>query len=262
MKFSSPLLTKLGGFAVAALVERWMCTLDYQWAYYDPSVDPARPEYTGPVIWVFWHENLLIPLYLRSHTNAVMLLSQHRDAQWLAEVARYSGLGSVRGSTNRGSGPALMELLQKCRHKNIAITPDGPRGPRRQLAQGPIWLAAKSGLPLVAAGMGYDRPYRLPTWDRFAIPRLYSRSRAIISPPMFIPADVDRDGVEYYRQRVERLLNYLGDEAEAWAESGKRIAGQESAVQQACSLETRRRIWPRQEVTPADVFSLVPRDAA
>ena len=54
---------------------------------------------------------------------------------------------------------------------NLTITPDGPRGPRRQLAQGPVYLASKLGMPIVAMGFGYDRPWRFNSWDRFAIPR-------------------------------------------------------------------------------------------
>jgi hypothetical protein len=105
---------------------------------------------------------------------------------------------------------------------NLTITPDGPRGPRRKLAQGPIYLASKLGLPLVAMGFGYDRPWRTRSWDRFALPRSFSRARAVASPAINLPSDLDRDGVEYYRQRVEHLLNRLTVEAEAWAEAGTR----------------------------------------
>jgi hypothetical protein len=88
------------------------------------------------------------------------------------------------------------------------------------LAQGPIYLSSKLRMPLVAMGFGYNAPWRLPTWDRFALPKPYSRARAVVSPAMVIPADLDRAGVEHYRLRVEHLLNRLTCEAEAWAEAG------------------------------------------
>ena len=107
-----------------------------------------------------------------------MLLSRHRDAEILSHVAYHFGFDFVRGSTNRGGAAALRELLAKSRQMHLTITPDGPRGPRRRMAPGPIYLASKLGLPLVLMGYGYDRPWRLRSWDRFAIPRPCSRARA------------------------------------------------------------------------------------
>src|SRR5262249_51976921 len=92
----------------------------------------------------------------------------------------------------------------------------------RELAQGPVYLASKLGLPIVAMGFGYDRPWRLRTWDRHAIPRPFSRARAVVSPAVHVPADLDRDGIERISLQVEQLLNRLTLEAEAWAESGTR----------------------------------------
>lgn len=211
---------KLGGLLAASAVRNWMATLDYKAAFYDPAVDPVDPRCRGHKIYVFWHENILIPLYTRGHCNLAMLLSRHRDADILLEVARHLGFDYVRGSTFGGGGTALRELARKAERMNLAITPDGPRGPRRVLAQGPVYLASTLGLPLVAMGFGYDRPWRLNSWDRFAVPRPCSRARAVVGPAMTIPAQLDRGGVEHYRLQVERVLNRLTLEAEAWAEAG------------------------------------------
>ena len=81
-------------------------------------------------------------------------------------------------------------------------------------------------MPLVVMGFGYDRPWRMNSWDRFAVPRPFSRARAVIGPPMMIPADLDRAGLEACRLRTERLLNCLTAEAEAWAAAGSRKAGE------------------------------------
>ena len=74
--------------------------------------------------------------------------------------------------------------------------------------------------------MGYDRPWRVNSWDRFAVPRLFSPLGAVVSPQLAIPANLDREGLEYYRGRVEDVLNRLTNEAEAWAESGTSKLGQ------------------------------------
>jgi hypothetical protein len=113
---------------------------------------------------------------------------------------------------------------------HLAITPDGPRGPRRKLAQGPVYLSSKLGLPIVAMGFGFERPWRMPTWDRFALPRPGTRARGVVSPAIHLPRDLDRDGLEHYRLQVERMLNTLTEEAEAWATTGQRHAQQVAAA--------------------------------
>jgi lysophospholipid acyltransferase (LPLAT)-like uncharacterized protein len=225
MKLTSSMTNGLVGLLATHGVRAWMRTLDYRAIYLDREVDPILAR-GGTRIYVFWHENLLIPLYLRGRCHISMLLSQHRDADILGQVAKLSGFGCVRGSTYRGGARALMELFERSRTNHLAITPDGPRGPRRKLAQGPIYLASKLGLPIVAMGMGYDSPWRAKSWDRFAIPKPFSRARGIVSGPISIPPDLDRDGVEYWRLHVERMLNELSLEAESWAESGRRREGE------------------------------------
>jgi len=220
-------LNKLGGLLGAAAAHRWMSTLDYKVAFYDRRVDPAYQGCRGQKIYIFWHEYILFPMYLRGHCNLAMLLSRHRDAEILSYAAYHLGFDFVRGSTNRGGVAAIRQLLRKSRKMHLTITPDGPRGPRRHLAPGSVFLASKLGLPLVAMGLGYDRPWRVKkAWDRFAVPRPFSRARAVLSPDIYVPAGLDRAGLEHFRERIERLLNRLSAEAESWAESGKRKAGQ------------------------------------
>ncbi len=226
MKLDHPLVNAFAGLLSRTAVRAWMGTLDSQIAYYDPVVDPAFPVGQRPRIYIFWHEYILLPFYARGHCNLSMLLSQHRDADILNQAARLSGFDVVRGSTRRGGTAALRKLLDQGELKHLAITPDGPRGPRRKLAQGPVYLASKLQIPLVLLGFGYDRPWRVRSWDRFAIPRPGSRARVVVSPEVWVPAEVDRDGQEHFRVRVEELLNRLTGEAEEWASSGRRKAGQ------------------------------------
>jgi lysophospholipid acyltransferase (LPLAT)-like uncharacterized protein len=218
-------LTNFGGLVTAEAIRAWMSTLDYRAAFYDRSVDPAGG-IGGPRIYIFWHENILIPLYLRGHCRLAMLLSQHRDADILARVAHHLGFDCVRGSTYRGGARAIWELLERSRHQHLTMTPDGPRGPRRQLALGAVYLASRLQLPLVVMGFGYDRPWRANSWDRFAVPRPFSRARAVIGPPVMLPPDLNRDNLEQARRQVEHLLNSLTWEAEAWAAAGTRKSGE------------------------------------
>jgi lysophospholipid acyltransferase (LPLAT)-like uncharacterized protein len=214
-------VTKLGGYSLAQGAALWMDTLEFQGAYFDRTIDTTFTGFQGPVILLLWHEYILFPFYLRRHNDMAILLSQHRDADWLHEAARHRGFSTVRGSTTRGGAAALRELMQLTKTKNLAITPDGPRGPRRKMSQGPIFLSSKLQIPLVCCGMGYYRPWRMRTWDRFAIPVPFTRARGIASPRLQIPANLDREGLEHYRQQTEDMLNHLCECAEDWANTGR-----------------------------------------
>lgn len=236
MRFTSPWLRKLTGLAVTATTRSWMSTLDIAGCLYDPASDPIHPDFQGPAIFVLWHEYIPVPYYVRPRGRMALLVSRHADAEWLTQAARYSGLGTVRGSTGRGGAAALLDVMGSDRPVNLAITPDGPRGPRRKMSMGAVFLASQTQWPVIVFASGYDRPWRLPTWDQFAVPRPYSRCRSIIGPPTRVPPDLDRAGLEAYRQMLEQQLLILTDAAEKWAESGKR--------------------WPRQ--LPGRVRKLVP----
>ncbi len=239
---------RCSGFLASEAIRAWMGTLDYRALCYDRSVDPQLG-CQQPRIYLLWHENILMPLYLRGHCDLAMLLSRHRDANILARVAYHLGFDCVRGSTNRGATTAIRELARRGRKMHLAITPDGPRGPRRHCAQGPIYLASKLQLPLVPLGFGFDRPWRTKSWDRFAIPRPFSRARAVMGPALTIPSHLDRDEIENCRRRIESLLTTLSNEASEWAESGISRVGEIVGCRQSRMARSK---W----APPLDAFNM------
>lgn len=222
-------LWRLGGFLGIQGLNRWMSTLSYRSVRYDPAADPADEAFRGPVIFIFWHEYIPFPIYLRPYCRLSMLLSQHQDAEIISHVARFAGLDAVRGSTHRGGTAALKALIERGRGMSLAITPDGPRGPRRVLAQGCIYLSSRLQIPIVPLGVGYDRPWRnRSAWDQFAFPRPFSRCRAVLGPRIQVPADLDRGQLEQSRQWVEKQLCSLTELAEDWAEKRCHLANGET----------------------------------
>ncbi len=200
-----------------------MATLDYQALFYEDATDPAASDFRGPCVFLAWHEYIPFLFYLRPHCRISLLLSRHTDAEWLAQAAELHGFGTVRGSTARGGVQALRGLIRTARGWNLAITPDGPRGPRRKLAPGCIALAAHARIPLIPVGVGYDRPWRVRrSWDQFAVPRPRSRARAVVGPRIMIPELNGRDDIERHRLAVERALLQVTGVAEEWAASGSR----------------------------------------
>ena len=227
MEYLQSLLLRGGGLFASTCAHHWMGTLDYKGAYYDPSVDPAFPTgNTHKRLYIFWHEYITFMLYLRKRCNLTMLLSRNKDADVLAQVADLFGFGTVRGSSTRGGAEALLAMMAQSKHAHLTITPDGPRGPRRKLSRGCIFLASKLQIPIVMLGLGYDRPWRAPTWDKFAVPRLYSRARAIASPEIFVPPKLNAEIADGFAAALEATMNQLCDIAEDWAVSGDLYLGE------------------------------------
>lgn len=235
VKIRSDWLNRLLGLGFSTLVQQWWSTLDYQVACYDNSADVGHRDFEGPVLYCIWHEYSPVPFYLRPYSRLSLLTSRHADAEFVAQSARYIGAEVIRGSTARGGATALRNLYDQGKRRNLAIAPDGPRGPRRCVAAGPIYLASKLQIPLTLVAPGYDRPWRLKTWDRFAIPRPGSRCRIILSPPIRIPPKINRHEMEDWRQRVETTYQHLTQLAEQWAENGGRYENQRPVSRQGCA---------------------------
>lgn len=219
MSEHSSFSTRAFGLLSSYAIRAWMSTHEYRSYFYDPTNDPRRGT-AEPRIYLFWHEYILAPLYLRGHCDLVMLLSRHRDAEVLSRVAHHMGFDCIRGSSNKGAVASLLQMKSRGRNAHITITPDGPRGPRRQMASGAIFLASKSGMPIVPMGFGMANPKRAKSWDKFAMPLPFSRVRAVIGPSITIPPDQSREQIEESRLRVEQMINDLTREAEQWAEQG------------------------------------------
>ena len=220
MKLKLKGLNGLAGRVIAHGIRAWMSTLRYRVAYVDPLVDPIRGV-GGPRLYVVWHENLLTPIYLRPNTNVAILVSQHRDADILEAIATGSGFDCVRGSTYRGGATALRELTKRGRQQHVVITPDGPRGPRRELAKGAVYLAAKLGVPIVPIAVAYDRCWRLQSWDRFAVPRPFTTGRVLLGGEVHVPTNTEREAIDASRRRVQAEFDRLSDEVESWAATGQ-----------------------------------------
>ena len=231
MEYFQTLLLRGGGLFASTCIHHWMSTLDYKVAYYDPSVDPAYPAGNKRKrLYIFWHEYITFLLFLRKHCNLTMLLSRHKDAELLGHVADLFGFGTVRGSSSRGGAEAIRAMMAQSKHCHLTITPDGPRGPRRKLSRGCLFLASKLQIPIVMVGLGYDRPWRAPTWDKFAVPRLFSRARTIVSPEIFVPPTLDVEIADRFAAALEMTMTRLCELAEGWAVSGDLHVG-ESMIQ-------------------------------
>jgi len=195
----------------------WMRSLRYRYRPLGTDTNPHQPQLATRYIYAMWHEYLLLPVYCYARPDIHVLISRHADAGILAEVCRRLRIPVVRGSTTRGGVEALRRLLEAGERTHLALTPDGPRGPRRRVQPGLIYLASRIGLPIVPVGFGLDRPWRVASWDRFALPRPFSRAACVTADPITVPPDADRDLQDHYCRQVEEALNQATSLAEEFA---------------------------------------------
>lgn len=219
MKIRHPWALRAAGQIGGRLLSAWMRTLHFQYQPLGPHLDPHNPQLDGRYIYAMWHEYLLLPVCCFAHPKVHVLISQHADGQLVAELCRYLGVPVIRGSSTRGGVPALRQLIRAAGDTHIALTPDGPRGPRQRVKPGLIYLAAQTGLPIVPVGFGLQRPRRARSWDCFAVPRLGSRARCVTDAPIIVPPDADGVELERCRLQVEEALVGLTTLAEDWAEN-------------------------------------------
>jgi hypothetical protein len=183
----------------------------------DERLEPLYRRH-GAIVFCGWHAVMVGPLFHHRHTDGYAVVSEHRDGELLARVVQQFGHTCVRGSTTRGGVRALAQLIRLVRAgHSVGITPDGPRGPRYVAQPGVVFLGQKSGCPIVPIGFASTRYWEFRSWDRFRVPKPFSRAELHYGEPLFIPAQLADADVETWRQRVEAALHRVMRDAESAA---------------------------------------------
>ncbi len=177
----------------------------------DPKLSPWTV--SRGAIFCMWHENILPGVFVGAQSGLRALISQSRDGDLITQFVQGFQLEAIRGSSTRGAVRAIREMVRSCDKHSILITPDGPRGPRRVFQPGAVYLASRTGLPLVPLSMALSATYRLPSWDRMAIPKPFSHCLMISGHPLHVPDDLDVAGLEEYCGRITAEM----DAVEAYA---------------------------------------------
>lgn len=159
------------------------------------------------VIFVFWHGCLLPLVHHHRNEGIVVLVSDHKDGEYITQVILRHGFGAARGSSTRGGVKGLKGILRAARTgKDLAFTPDGPKGPRHEFKWGALVAAQLSGLPLITIGVGADRAWYLRSWDRCMIPKPFSHLRLKYGAPRWVPRDASEDDLKGIAGELEEEL--------------------------------------------------------
>ncbi len=174
---------------------------------------PTREAGIGAV----WHNRLLIlPMVLRRflpERRGAALISASRDGAWIAELVKKVGFDAVRGSSSRQGVTAVLQMADVLASgRDVVIAPDGPRGPAYQIGQGIIFLAQKSGAPVFPVHLEYSSYWRVKSWDRFFLPRPFSKVRVIFGPPHVVAETSTDEAFETERLRLQNAMMSLVEE--------------------------------------------------
>ena len=163
-----------------------------------------------PVIFVFWHGQLLPLVHCHRREGIVVLVSEHDDGEYITRVIERNGFGTVRGSSRRGASKGLKGLVRAARAGNdLALTPDGPRGPVGVFKPGALAAAQLTGLPIVPLAVGASSGWRFRSWDGFLVPKPLSRVWLEYLPARFVRREADRAELARISTEIGRDLNAL-----------------------------------------------------
>jgi len=206
---------RLGAWLVSLLVRMVSATLRYRWTdssgYFDAG--PA-----GPALYCVWHNRLalcMVPYYgyikRRNQTPGLAaLVSASKDGGFLAGILECFGVHPVRGSSSRRGPQALLELTSWAeRGYDLAITPDGPRGPRYVVQEGVMGLAQVTGFPIVPVSYYSHWKIRIKSWDQFQIPLPFSRCDMFFGKAVRVPREASEAEREALRQQLEETLREI-----------------------------------------------------
>jgi lysophospholipid acyltransferase (LPLAT)-like uncharacterized protein len=169
-------------------------------------------------ILAFWHRHLLLMPYAYRGQRISVLVSQSQDGELIARTVARLGIDSSRGSSSRGGIAGMRSLLRKAAEGwDIAFTPDGPRGPLREVQPGVILAAASTGLPILPVAIAASRARLLRSWDRFMIPLPFSTVHIVYGEPLVVER---RGDLEAAAAELKRRLESAESAAEALAKTG------------------------------------------
>lgn len=222
MKIRSPWLVALAGWFIALMVRTWMRTIRFEYHPQEKRYDPNDQGFEGRYLYCFWHEHILVPASQYARKDIQVLISKHADGQMIARACRSLGFSTVAGSSTRGGAEAVKEMVRQGENSHLAITPDGPKGPRRTVQQGVGYLALKTNLPVVAFGVAYSNCWRFGSWDRFALPKPFSKAVLVTGKPLVFSTEIARGMLENATGQIQQALDAVNAKAEEILQAGSR----------------------------------------
>ena len=178
-------------------------------AIVDEASPYARSQSPQRYTFCMWHDQIVLAVFSLRTWNLAGLISQHRDGGYLADSVLIAGIQPVRGSTSRGGAEAVREILDRP-DLHLAMTPDGPRGPRREMKEGIVYISSRSGRPIVPTALVCDRYWAIPGhWSDMTIPKPFSKVILIAGTPITVPPELSREEMATWAEFVNTEMGRL-----------------------------------------------------
>ena len=208
----TPWRVRCAAFLGALLIAVWKRTLRFR--FHGEEEVRAWEREGKRYIMAFWHRHLLFMRYAYRGDRLSCLISQSKDGELIARIMEYFAVFSARGSSSRAGASGMKTMIRLARQGyDLSITPDGPRGPLREVQPGVILAAAASGLPIVPIAFSASHGRALDSWDRFLVPWPGSRVHVIYGEPFVVARRANtHDAAEELKIRmieVERRAEIL-----------------------------------------------------
>jgi len=160
-----------------------------------------------PIVVAFWHAELLLAPFIYKkiapNRRVEVMISEHFDGELIAQTMRFFGIGAIRGSSSKGAAKALIKAIKRVKEGgDVAITPDGPKGPRHELSDGIVAIAKKSKAPIVIFNYRPTKYKQAKSWDKFLIPMPFGTIDFFCSEPIYIEDLETEEAKEMIRKRM------------------------------------------------------------
>ncbi|HVF38424.1 MAG TPA: lysophospholipid acyltransferase family protein [Gemmatimonadaceae bacterium] len=200
MPIGPRLAVSVGGVFLRALASTWRYRVVDE--HHLTNLRSARQAF----VFSLWHGQLLPLIWHHRGEDVAILVSEHKDGEMIARIAASIGYRMIRGSTTRGGSRALLGLVRELNEgREVAVTPDGPRGPATEYAPGALIAAHRAKAPILPIVASVDRAWRLSSWDRFIIPKPFARITVAYGPSTHVEGSSARDAAGE-TARFERLM--------------------------------------------------------
>lgn len=187
----------------------------------EEMINGCRDKTRGVII-VAWHGRMYLPMYYLRKRGFWGIVSPSRDGEYFARVFSRFGWNIIRGSSRKGSVSALLAGIRVLKKGNVlAVTPDGPIGPKGKVDTGLIYLAASAGANIIPVGVGFKNKISLPTWDEAIIPCPFSKCVILFDELMQVPENVYIKDIPDYAKKLEDMMKAANKKADEIAREQK-----------------------------------------
>ena len=216
MKIKSPLLTKIAAWMRVRVIKTLYLTVRRDEIVFDPDTIAYHEHVRERDLYCTWHDSIVMPLFHSQPYHMAALVRGHQDGSYLAESMRFLRVTPVRGSSGKRGVNGLRSAITATQDFHITITPDGPRGPRREMKDGIVFLAAKSECAIVPMAFRVSRCWRIAgRWTDLVIPQPFSKVTVFLGEPIRVPRKLGSEGLQEYTQLVQRRMDELYARAES-----------------------------------------------